>query len=218
MKAVLCLWAREHLKGRPGPGSGLARLLKKKNKKKNTTLSSVYVRVCVCVFGKERQNRTAVPGYSWQRHSEEQTELSMLRREEGWKNGFTGTKACWSPLTCRPAAGASGQSPHSEVQQLRGGVWRRDEDAEEEMKHPAGIIVLKDYEGQEKDFSWLFSSSAPLLGRLGGEHLTAEGHFTCMDRLDYYLSDTWEGCCCGLLQVRPFAITVLLSFICAKWT
>lgn len=84
MKAVLCLWAREHLKGRPGPGSGLARLLEKKNP---TTLSSVcarvYVCVCVCVFGKERQNRTAVPGYSWQRHSEEQTELSMLRREEG---------------------------------------------------------------------------------------------------------------------------------------
>lgn len=38
--------------------------------------------VCVCVFGKERQNRTAVPGYSWQRHSEEQTELSMLSREK----------------------------------------------------------------------------------------------------------------------------------------
>lgn len=52
MKAVLCLWAREHLKGRPGPGSGLARLLEeKKNKKKqNTTLSSVFVRVCVCVW------------------------------------------------------------------------------------------------------------------------------------------------------------------------
>lgn len=49
MKAVLCLWAREHLKGRPGPGSGLARLLKKKQKK-NTTLSSVYVRVCLCVW------------------------------------------------------------------------------------------------------------------------------------------------------------------------
>lgn len=42
---------------------------------------------------------------------------------------------------------------HSEVQHLRRGVWRRDEDAEEEMKHPAGIIVLKDYEGQEEDFS-----------------------------------------------------------------
>lgn len=55
MKAVLCLWAREHLKGRLGPGSGLALLLKK-GKKKETTLSSVHVRVCV--FGKERQNRT----------------------------------------------------------------------------------------------------------------------------------------------------------------
>ncbi|KAK1896638.1 Protein OS-9 like [Dissostichus eleginoides] len=29
----------------------------------------------------ERQNRTAVPGFSQQRHSEDQTELSMLRRE-----------------------------------------------------------------------------------------------------------------------------------------
>lgn len=59
---------------------------------------------------------------------------------------------------------------------------------------------------------------SPLPGRLGGEHLTAEGHFTCTDRLDYYLSDTWDGCCCGLLQVRTFAITVCLLFICAKWT
>lgn len=46
MKAVLCLWAREHLKGRLGPGSGLARLLKKKK----TQHSPLYVRVCVCVW------------------------------------------------------------------------------------------------------------------------------------------------------------------------
>lgn len=38
--------------------------------------------MCVCVFGKEQQNRTALPGYSWQIHSEEQTEVSTLRREE----------------------------------------------------------------------------------------------------------------------------------------
>lgn len=80
MKAVLCLWAREHLKGRPGPGSGLAWLLEKKTQH-SALCMCVYV--YVCVFGKERQNRTAVPSYSWQRHSEEQTELSMLRREEG---------------------------------------------------------------------------------------------------------------------------------------
>lgn len=42
--------------------------------------------VCVCVFGKEQQNRTALPGYSWQIHSEEQTEVSTLKRgEEGEK-------------------------------------------------------------------------------------------------------------------------------------
>lgn len=84
MKAVLCLWAREHLKGRPGPGSGLARLLEKKKeeKKKKPYNTLLCACVCVCVFGKERQNRTAVPDYSWQRHSEEQAELSMLRREE----------------------------------------------------------------------------------------------------------------------------------------
>lgn len=136
MKAVLCLWAREHLKGRPGPGSGLAWLLKKKK----TTLFSVYVRVCV--FGKERQNRTPVPGYSWQRHSEEQTELSMLRREEGWKNGFLIPPYLSSHRRCVwPAL-------HPAVRHLRRGVWKRDGDSEE-MKHPAGIIVLKDCEGKK---------------------------------------------------------------------
>lgn len=51
MKAVLCLWAREHLKGRPGPGSGLARLLKKKKqKKKHNTLLCVCACVCLCVW------------------------------------------------------------------------------------------------------------------------------------------------------------------------
>lgn len=83
MKAVLCLWAREHLKGRLGPGSGLARLLGKKKKKKKTHNTLLCVCECMCVFGKDRQNRTAVLGYSWQRHSEEQAELLMLRREEG---------------------------------------------------------------------------------------------------------------------------------------
>lgn len=84
MKAVLCLWAREHLKGRPGPGSGFALLERRrrrrrkreresKKKKKPTTLSSVYA--LACVFGKERlkkkkkkgRNRTVIPGSSWQR-------------------------------------------------------------------------------------------------------------------------------------------------------
>lgn len=71
---------------------------------------------------------------------------------------------------------------------------------------PAGIIALMDYEGLKEDFSTLFSSCVPLLERVGGEHLTAEGHseFTCMDLLDYYLSDTWTGCCRGLLKVRQF--------------
>ncbi|KAL7397045.1 hypothetical protein ABVT39_015692, partial [Epinephelus coioides] len=46
---------------------------------------------------------------------------------------------------------ASGQPYIQEVRHLRGGVWRRDEDAEEDMKHPAGIIVLKNYKGQEAD-------------------------------------------------------------------
>lgn len=58
---------------------------------------------------------------------------------------------------------------------------------------PAGIIVLMDYEGLKEDFSTLFSSCVPLLERVGGEHLTAAGGhsaFTCMDPLDYYLSDT----------------------------
>lgn len=136
MKAVLCLWAREHLKGRPGPGSGLARLLEKKKerKKRRKTQHSplcmcVLVCVCVCVFGKERQNRTAVPGYSWQRHSEEQTELSLPRRAEGLKKGFNATEGCSSPLTCCPAAGASGLGPHiQEVLHLRRGARRRDED------------------------------------------------------------------------------------------
>lgn len=84
------------------------------------------------------------------------------------------------------------------------GVWRRDEDAGEEMKHPAGIIVLKHYEEQEEDLSWLFSSSIPLLGCLGVEHLTAGGHsaLTCWiitwvtpgkaAVVDYYRSETLE--------------------------
>lgn len=85
------------------------------------------VYVYVCVFGKERQNRTAVPSYSWQRHSEEQTELSMLRREEGWKKGFSGTEGCWSPLTCCPVTGASGrpgiQRCSTSIKES-GGWWR----------------------------------------------------------------------------------------------
>lgn len=82
MKAVLCLWAREHLKGRLGSSSGLDVEKRKKGEEeeKKTKLSPVHV--CVCVFGKERQNRTAVLSYCWQRRSEEQTQLSMLRRKE----------------------------------------------------------------------------------------------------------------------------------------
>lgn len=80
------------------------------------------------------------------------------------------------------------------------GVRRRDEDA--------GIIVLKDYKGAGRGFQ-LFSSSALLLARIGVKHLNAEGcsAFTCMD-YQAYLSDTWADCCCGLLQVRSFGITV----------
>lgn len=47
----------------------------------------LYVRVCV--FGKEQQNRTAVPGYSWQRHSEETGRDVDAERDEGGKNGLT---------------------------------------------------------------------------------------------------------------------------------
>lgn len=52
MKAVLCLWAREHLKGRLGSGSGLAREKRKKGEeeeegKKNPKQNSP---LCMCVY------------------------------------------------------------------------------------------------------------------------------------------------------------------------
>lgn len=124
MKAVLCLWAREHLKGRLGPGSGLARLLEKKRQKNKKNPQHSPLCMWVCVFGKDRQNRTAVLGYSWQRHSEEQAELLMLRREEGWRNGFTNAEACWFPLTCCPVADGPGQPRQSEGQRHHRGAWR----------------------------------------------------------------------------------------------
>lgn len=51
MKAVLCLWAREHLKGRLGSGSGLDVEKRKKGEeeeKKNKTLPCACV--CMCVW------------------------------------------------------------------------------------------------------------------------------------------------------------------------
>lgn len=49
-----------------------------------------------------------------------------------------------------------------------------------EMKHPAGIIVQADYEGQKEDFS-CFHYPVPLRGRL---HLTLEGRLETS--LDYW--------------------------------
>lgn len=51
MKAVLCLWAREHLKGSPGPGSGLALLLKKlRRERKKKKRKKQHSPLCMCVY------------------------------------------------------------------------------------------------------------------------------------------------------------------------
>lgn len=78
MKAVLCLWAREHLKGRPGPGSGLALLLKKLRRKKKRNNTLLCVCACMCVW----QRAAKQDSQSWQRHSKDQTQSWKLRREE----------------------------------------------------------------------------------------------------------------------------------------
>jgi len=162
----------------------------------------VHACMCVCVFGKERQNRTAVPGYSWQRHSEEQAELSLLRREHRDETmASPGTEGCSSPLTwCPRLCRCVWVTPPPRSLEERRGCRGGDETP------CRRIVVLKDYEGAGRGFSaWRFSPSVRLHGRLRVEHLTAEGHsaFTCVD---YYLSGTWADCCRGLLQVRPFGM------------
>lgn len=126
MKAVLCLWAREHLKGRPGPGSGLALLLKKlRRKKKKKQHSPLCMCACMCVW-----QRAAKPDG---RDTLRIRSGAVVDAEERPKRGFA------SPLPDVPAAPAGPRQPR----QVRP-AERSDKDAEEESR-PCGEAPRKDF-------------------------------------------------------------------------
>lgn len=183
----------------------------------------MYVRVCV--FGKEQQNRTAVPGSSWQRRHEDQTEMSMQKREggEGGEYFHLQLQAADLLLPVVPL--------QVHVDGLALGGVTAVEESEETMKkmkmkqEPARITVLMDYKERGEDYSRLFPFFHPSVGTLrAGEHLiylkdtcpppppaTLPPPFTCRD---YYLRDTWAelhtATVTAVLQVRSFGVTVWL--------
>lgn len=128
MKAVLCLWDREHLKGRPGPGSGLARLLKKK--RKHNTLAHTEEScglLCMCVFvclakSSKQDGCLATLGRDTPR---KQAGMSMLREMREERMVWLKATDLLSPVVLLQVHPVG---PQSGVQHLRGGVWRRDED------------------------------------------------------------------------------------------
>lgn len=143
----------------------------------------------MCVFGKERQNRTAVPSYSWQRRSEEQPGLSMMRRGDGWKKGcLPGLKVADLLFTCCPSCrwgplSPSNQSCNAAVEKP-GGMMKTQERS---WNIPAEIIVLKDYKRQQEGSqSTVFIPCASAWPWIVTWLLKGHSAFTCADLLEYY--------------------------------
>lgn len=151
MKAVLCLWAREHLKGRPGPGSGLARLLKKKRRRKTQhSLLCMCVYVCLAKSGKTGRLCPATLGRDAPRNSQSCRWWGRKRDERRVSPKlkvadllFTCCPSCrWGPLS------PSNQSCNTAVEKPGGKMKKQ----KRRWNIPEKIIVLKDYKGQQEGF------------------------------------------------------------------
>lgn len=162
MKAVLCLWAREHLKGRPGPGSGLALLERRRRRRrrereresrKKAYNTLLCVCACVCVWQraaqKKRERKEETGRLYPARLGREQTELSGATRDEGWKNWFSPAR-CWGSLL--PSGCAAGGKPGRHDAPCRMESMR---DTNEGRK-------TEDYEEQEEDFSSTWAAGGTL--------------------------------------------------------
>lgn len=194
MKAVLCLWAREHLKGRPGPGSGLARLLKKKTKKHNTLLC-VCACMCVCLAksGKTGRLCPATLGRDtprnrqscrcWGETRDERMVSPALKAADLLIPVVLLQVRLASPYIQRCNTSIEGCRGEMKMQRRRWNILQ-------------GSLCWRIMRGRNRISADCFH---PLFLCLDVSDWAPDcwrhSVFTCMDLLDYYLSGTWAGCC-----------------------
>lgn len=102
-------------------------------------------------------------------------------------------------------AGPTYRGGNTSAEESGAGEEEEEEEEEEKRKHPAGIIVLKDYEGQAEDLSSLVSCCILLFlcfHITGAQHLTGEGTVSLYLRGPATLLPKWH-----LVRSLPGIIT-----------